>query len=57
MLIEVCGHDPVQAEQCALIVHFRGSYEIKTGSEKMLTAMRRSLSTGGLTSEVSVRIT
>jgi ATP-dependent Clp protease adaptor protein ClpS. len=24
-LVEVCGHDSVQAEQCAMIVHFKGS--------------------------------
>ena len=33
-LVEVCGHDSVQAEQCALIVHFKGSCEVKIGSLK-----------------------
>ena len=24
-LMEVCGHDALQAEQCAMIVHFKGN--------------------------------
>lgn len=31
-LIEVCDHDPIQAEQCAIMVHFRGQCEVKSGS-------------------------
>ena len=30
-LIEVCGHDACQAEQCALVAHFNGKCGIKTG--------------------------
>ncbi len=30
-LIEVCGHDPHQAENCALIAHFKGKCAVKTG--------------------------
>jgi len=51
-LVEVCGHDPVQAEQCALIVHFKGSCEIKTGIVEVLTAMSHSLNAKGLKSKV-----
>jgi len=51
-LVEVCGHDFIQAEQCALIVHLRGSYEVKTGSKEILSAMSRSLNAKGLTSKV-----
>lgn len=31
-LIEVCGHDPQQAENCTLIAHFKGKCAIKTGA-------------------------
>ncbi len=31
-LIDVCGHDPFQAEQCALTAHFNGKCGIKSGS-------------------------
>src|SRR5664280_2382414 len=42
-LVEVCGHDSVQAEQCALIVHFKGNCEVKIGVLEVLNAMSRSL--------------
>jgi ATP-dependent Clp protease adaptor protein ClpS len=52
-LVEVCGHDPVQAEQCALIVHFKGSCEVKKGQLEVLNAMSKSLNLKGLSSKVS----
>jgi ATP-dependent Clp protease adaptor protein ClpS len=51
-LVEICGHDLIQAEQCALIVHMRGSYEVKSGSKELLSAMSRSLNAKGLRSKV-----
>lgn len=51
-LVEVCGHDSIQAEQCALIVHLKGSCEIKSGIREMLDAMSRSLNAKGLNSKV-----
>lgn len=42
-LIAVCGHDEMQAEQCALITHLKGMCEIKTGPEWMLESMREEL--------------
>jgi ATP-dependent Clp protease adaptor protein ClpS len=51
-LVEVCGHDSVQAEQCALIVHFKGSCEVKIGLPEVLSAMSRSLNSKGLNSKV-----
>jgi ATP-dependent Clp protease adaptor protein ClpS len=54
-LVEVCGHDPVQAEQCALIVHFKGSCEVKIGIIEVLNAMSRSLNVKGLTSKVDTQ--
>ena len=51
-LVEVCGHDPVQAEQCAMIVHFKGSCDVKIGMVEVLNAMSRSLNAKGLNSKV-----
>jgi ATP-dependent Clp protease adaptor protein ClpS len=51
-LVEICGHDSVQAEQCALIVHLKGSCEIKSGTREVLLAMSRSLNAKGLNSKV-----
>ncbi len=53
-LVEVCGHDSVQAEQCALIVHFKGSCEVKIGIPEILNAMSRSLNAKGLNSKVLI---
>lgn len=30
-LIEICEHDELQAEQCALLVHFKGKAVVKSG--------------------------
>jgi ATP-dependent Clp protease adaptor protein ClpS len=54
-LVEICGHDSVQAEQCALIVHFKGSCEVKTGQKEILSAMSRSLNAKGLLSKVALK--
>lgn len=51
-LVEVCGHDSVQAEQCALIVHLKGSCEVKTGMAEVLSAMSKLLNAKGLKSKV-----
>jgi ATP-dependent Clp protease adaptor protein ClpS len=51
-LVEICGHDAVQAEQCALIVHFKGSCEVRLGVVEVLNAMSRSLNAKGLNSKV-----
>ena len=55
-LVEICGHDPVQAEQCALIVHFKGKCEIKSGPVEVLNAMSRSLNVKGLNSKVELKV-
>ncbi len=31
-LIDVCNHEPLQAEQCTLVVHFKGKCAVKSGS-------------------------
>lgn len=47
-LIEVCKHTPEQAEQCSLIIHFKGRYGVKRGSKETLQPMRNSLIDRGL---------
>jgi ATP-dependent Clp protease adaptor protein ClpS len=32
-LIDVCGHEPNQAEQCALVAHYNGKCAVKSGSQ------------------------
>ena len=31
-LVDVCGHEAIQAEQCALIIHHRGKCGVKKGT-------------------------
>lgn len=31
-LIQICGHTPIQAEQCALIAHNNGKVDVASGS-------------------------
>ncbi len=47
-LVEVCDHDIVQAEQCALIAHFKGKCGIKSGTLIELTPMNNELNNRGL---------
>lgn len=35
-LMDICGHQQEQAEQCALFIHTRGKYAVKNGSYKFL---------------------
>ncbi len=31
-LVDICGHETLQAEQCALIIHHKGKCGVKKGS-------------------------
>ncbi len=47
-LIEICNHSVQQAEQCALIIHFKGKYAVKEGTENTLKPMREGLTDRGI---------
>lgn len=51
-LIRVCNHTPEQAEQCSLIVHYKGKCTVKTGSIKELTPQCLQLLDAGLSAEI-----
>ena len=53
LLIDVCKHAPLQAEQCATLVHYHGKCVIKKGPFKTLNQMHLTLSEKGLTTEVN----
>jgi len=42
-LIKICNHDAIQAEQCALFVHFRGQCPVKGGYFNQLKPMKDKL--------------
>lgn len=51
-LIEVCGHTQEQAEQCTLIIHFKGKCKVKDGSFEELVGMRNEICRRGISAEV-----
>ncbi len=51
-LIKVCNHTSEQAEQCSLIVHYKGKCTVKTGSIDELTPQCSQLLEAGLSAEI-----
>lgn len=51
-LIDVCGQEPVQAEQCTLIVHYKGKCDVKSGEWGDLEPLCTALLDRGLTAEI-----
>ena len=51
-LIRVCEHTSEQAEQCALLVHYKGKCTVKTGSLSELKPKCSSLLEAGLSAEI-----
>ncbi len=51
-LVEVCEHDPFQAENCALIAHFKGKCPVKNGSFTELKPIYQEMSNRKLTVEI-----
>lgn len=47
-LVEVCRHDPDQAEQCAYITHYKGKCDVKNGTLSTIKPMRDRLAEKGL---------
>lgn len=52
-LIEICGHDFTQAENCAMIAHYKGKCAIKRGALEELKIVKRKLDLRDLTVEIS----
>ena len=51
-LVNICDHTPLQAEQCAYIVHFSGKCGVKSGSLEDLTPRCTALLEEGLSAEI-----
>ena len=51
-LIEVCNHDPLQAEQCSLIVHYKGKCAVKSGTFDELRPKCDEMNSRGLTATI-----
>ena len=51
-LMEICGHTLEQAEQCTILIHYKGKCAVKSGSMEVLKPMHQKLLSKGLTSEI-----
>jgi len=51
-LIKVCKHTAEQAEQCAILVHYKGKCTVKTGVYDELKPQCSSLLEAGLNAEI-----
>ncbi|GGH59028.1 ATP-dependent Clp protease adaptor protein ClpS [Filimonas zeae] len=47
-LVDVCGHSEEQAEQCALMIHFKGKYAVKNGDYDTLKPMCDAITERGI---------
>lgn len=51
-LIRVCNHTAEQAEQCSIIIHYKGKCTVKTGVLDELKPQCSSLLEAGLSAEI-----
>ncbi len=51
-LIDVCEHDYIQAEQCTVLVHYKGKCAVKTGEYEELKPKCSKLLQLGLSAEI-----
>jgi ATP-dependent Clp protease adaptor protein ClpS len=52
-LVYACDHTPIQAEQCATLVHYKGKCTVKSGSYEDLEPRCSMLLEAGLSAEIS----
>lgn len=51
-LIYACDHEPLQAEQCAMLVHYKGKCTVKSGPYEDLKPRCSKLLQAGLSAEI-----
>lgn len=51
-LIKVCKHTHEQAEQCTMLIHFKGKCTVKNGSFEFLKPMRDSICEAGIDARI-----
>ncbi len=53
-LMDICGHNYEQAEQCSYIIHFQGKYAVKNGTFEELKPMCDAITDRGIGATVEV---
>jgi ATP-dependent Clp protease adaptor protein ClpS len=51
-LMKVCKHTAEQAEQCSLIIHYRGKCTVKNGDFEFLRPMRDAICDAGIDARI-----
>lgn len=51
-LVDICGHESIQAEQCALIIHHKGKCGVKKGSFDELRPQAEGLIDRGISATI-----
>jgi len=52
MLMQTCEHDSIQAEQCTMLIHYKGKCAVKTGHYEDLYPRCSALLEAGLSAEI-----
>ena len=52
VLIKACDHEAMQAEQCALLIHYKGKCGVKSGSIKDLEPRCSKILEEGISAEI-----
>jgi ATP-dependent Clp protease adaptor protein ClpS len=53
-LIQVCGHTPEQAEQCTIIIHYKGKCLVKEGEYDEMASMCTAITDRGISAVVEI---
>ena len=51
-LISLCNHTFEQAEQCSIIIHYKGKYAVKTAEYDILNPIYKAMLDRGLTATI-----
>jgi ATP-dependent Clp protease adaptor protein ClpS len=51
-LVKICGHSIEQAEQCSIIIHYKGKCSVKRGAFEELKPMHQGICENGISAEI-----
>ena len=51
-LVRICDHEPLQAEQCAQLIHLKGKYNIINGHYDELRSIQAMMNESNIQSEI-----
>ena len=51
-LMDVCGHQPEQAEQCTVLIHHKGKCSVKNGTYEELEPMCTAIHDRGISADI-----